>query len=88
MPSVVTANLLESGEVVYLGSAAQWLPNIGDALIAADKAELARLEEIAQRAVAAREVTAVYAMDVSIIAERPAPLSVREKIRAAHGPTV
>jgi hypothetical protein len=88
MPSVVTANLLETGDVVYLGPAGKWLRDLGDAEVANDKAELAQLDEIAQRAVAAREVTAVYAMDVSTANGRPTPLSVREKIRAAHGPTV
>lgn len=88
MPSVVTANLLASGDVVYLGSADRWVSDIAAAEVATDKASLAKLEDAAQRAVTAREVTAVYAMDVAIVDGRPAPLSVREKIRAAHGPTV
>jgi hypothetical protein len=88
LPSVVTANLLHTGEVVYLAEGERWVLELDDAEVAADKAGLARLEDAAQRAVAAQQVTAVYAMDVTLAGGRPAPLSVREKIRAAHRPTV
>jgi hypothetical protein len=88
LPSVVTGNLLRTGAVVYLAADERWVPDLEAAEVAADKAELARLEEIAQRAVAAQEVTAVYAMDVGLVDGRPIPLSVREKIRASRGPTV
>lgn len=88
MPSVVTGNLLCTGEVVYLAPDGRWVPDLASAEVAADKAELARLEEIAQRAVASQEVTAVYAVDVGLADGRPVPLSVREKIRASRGPTI
>jgi len=88
MPSIVTANTLASGEVVYLASDGRWVRAITDAAIAATKADAAMLDAVAARAVDAREVTAVYAMDVTVVDGRPAPISVREKIRAALGPTV
>ena len=63
MPSVVTANRLASGEVVYLGRGALWVRDLGEAEVAADRIELASLEASAGRAIEAREVTAVYAFD-------------------------
>ncbi len=88
MPSVVTANALRSGAVVYLASDGRWIDALSDAAVAADAPQLKVLEELALRAVEAREVTGVYAMDVSMADGRPAPVSVRERIRAAHSPTV
>ena len=88
MPSVVTANDLRSGAVVYLGRNGRWVPELGDATVAADAAGLKHLEALALAAVEKTEVTAVYAMDVRLAGSRPEPVSVREKIRAAHAPTV
>ena len=86
--SVVTANLLGSGEVVYLAAGGLWVVELGEAEVARDKTELARLEAQAQHAIAGQHVTAVYAMDVGVIDGQPTALSVREQIRAAHRPTV
>lgn len=88
MPDVVTANLLGSGDVVYLGPDGRWVRDLRDASIAHDKAQLANLEAAASKAVAAREVTAVYAFAVGLENGRPIATSVREQIRAQHGPTV
>ena len=88
MPSVVTANLLGSGDVVYLAVGGRWARHLADAEVASSKPDLARLEGLAGQAAELRLVTAVYAMDVSVVAGRPTPLPVRERIRAAHGPTV
>jgi hypothetical protein len=88
MPSIVTANDLRSGAVVYLASGGIWVERIDEAAIATDDASLKRLEDIALRAVENCKVTAVYAMDVSIAESRPVPVSVRERIRAARGPSV
>jgi Protein of unknown function (DUF2849) len=88
MPSIITANILRSGEVVYLARDATWTRDIAGAVVAADKLALAALEGTANRAVTNREVTAVYAMDVVLRAGAPQPVSVREMIRAAHRPTV
>jgi Protein of unknown function (DUF2849) len=88
MPSVVTANNLRSGAVVYLGQAGMWVEDLAAAAVADDAAHLKLLEGEAQRAVEATLVTAVYAMDVRLVDGRPEPVSVRERIRAAHAPTV
>jgi Protein of unknown function (DUF2849) len=88
MLSVVTANQLRSGAVVYLADDGRWVEQLHDASVAADADALKRLETLALAAVAATEVTAVYAFDVRTGTGRPEPISVREKIRAAHAPTV
>jgi Protein of unknown function (DUF2849) len=88
MPSVVTANNLRSGLVVYLGPAGDWVAKLADAAIAADPDGLQHLEARALAAVERSEVTAVYAMDVRVIAGTPEPVSVRERIRASGAPTV
>lgn len=88
MPRVVTANELRSGAVVYLAQNGRWVEGIRDASVAADAESLKQLEALAQAAVEKTEVTAVYAMDVALAAGRPVPVSVREKIRAAHAPSV
>ncbi len=88
MPSVVTANVLRSGAVVYLTRDGQWVEALHGAAVAADTDALKCLETLALAAVERTEVTAVYAMDVRVVTGRPEPISVRERIRAAHQPTV
>lgn len=88
MPSVVTANDLRSGLVVYLTSDGQWAQSVGDAGVAADTPTLERLQALALASVVKSEVTAVYAFDVALVEGRPEPISVREKIRASRAPTV
>lgn len=88
MPMVVTANQLRTGAVVYLGSTGRWVETIDRATVAGNADEMRRLETLAASSVARCEVTAVYAFAVRVIGDRPEPLSVRERIRAAHAPTV
>lgn len=88
MPSVVTANVLRTGAVVYLTTDGRWVEQLAEATVAADAAALKQLEGVALTAVERTEVTAVYAFDVHLIDGRPHPISVREIIRAAHAPTV
>ena len=88
MPSVVTANNLRTGLVVYLGPGARWVRDLRDASIAIDASDLATLEAQALAAVESTEVTAVYAMDIRIVDGKPEPVSVRERIRAAQSATV
>ena len=87
-PQVLTANRLRAGDVVYLGENAAWVTDLAEAIVAADAAHLERLETIAARAIAAQDVVAVYAIDVDTTAGAPQPLSVKERIRAARGPSV
>jgi hypothetical protein len=88
MPSVVTANNLRSGSVVYLAGDGRWVEALDEATIAADETALKALEALALAAVEASEVTAVYAFPVRLAAGRPQPVSVRETIRAARSATV
>jgi hypothetical protein len=88
MPSVVTANRLIDGIVVYLASDGGWTEEIGQARLAATEDEVKALEEAAARDVAARKVVAVYPMDVAVRDGTVDPLSVRERIRAAHRTTL
>ena len=87
-PQVLTANTLRVGDVVYLAADGAWLPDLSAATVATDTAQLAALEASAAEAVAAQEIVAVYAIDVDTSAGTPAALSVKERIRAARGPTV
>ena len=84
MPSIVTANVLRSGAVVYLATGGRWVPSLSEAAIASDASALEALEQIASDALARNDVTAVYAMDVRVVDGRPNPMSVRETIRAAQ----
>lgn len=88
MPSVITANLLSSGDVAYLTADGDWVWDLEKAAVANDATALQALEALALAAVKRNEVLSVYAMDVRIEGGAPAALSVREKIRAAHAPTV
>lgn len=88
MPEVVTANKLHTGSVVYLDSDGSWVEAIECAAIAIDANTRNRLEAIAADAIARNEVTSVYTFAVRISDGCAEPLSVREKIRAAHAPTV
>jgi Protein of unknown function (DUF2849) len=88
MPSVVTANRLIDGIVVYLASDGGWTEEIGRARVAETEDEVKALEAEAAKDVAARKVVAVYPMDVAIRDGTVDPLSVRERIRAAHRTTL
>jgi hypothetical protein len=88
MPSVVTANRLLDGIVVYLASDGGWVEDLAYARFANTEDEIKTLESEAAKAVAERKVVAVYPMDVALHDGVPVALSVREKIRAAHRTTL
>ena len=87
-PQVVTANRLRAGDVVYLAANDDWVSDLAKATVANDAAALAALEGVAAKAVAAQKIVGVYAIDVDTSAGAPKPLSVKERIRAAGGPTI
>ena len=87
-PQALTANLLRSGDVVYLTGDGRWARDLGEAAVAPDAASAEQLEAVADAAVSRQEVIGPYLFDVDIDAGRAVARSVREKIRAAHGPTV
>ena len=88
MPSIVTANHLRTGAVVYLTRDGAWGDSLECASPAVTPEELNALEALALEAVERNEVTAVYAFDVRITDGRIEPMSVRERIRAAHAAPV
>ena len=88
MPSVVTANRLTDGIVVYLAKDGGWTEELGRARIASTEDEIKTLEDEAAKEVKARKVVAVYPMDVALHEGTVDPLSVRERIRAAHRTTL
>ncbi|MEO1206821.1 MAG: DUF2849 domain-containing protein [Pseudomonadota bacterium] len=88
MPKVMTANLLRSGDVVYLGEDHQWVRRLADAQVAHTEAEAALLERAADEAVQRQDVISTYLFDVEVTDGVAFAKSVRETIRAAHGPTV
>lgn len=88
MPSVVTANRLVDGIVVYLAPDGSWTEDLDRARIASTEDETKALEEAAAEDVKARKVVAVYPMEVAVKDGVVDPLSVREKIRAAHRTTL
>lgn len=88
VPMVVTANNLRTGDVVYLGEAGQWVRLLSAAKFAVGADAVGELEAVANAAHERHEVVSVYAMPVAVINGKPAAVSVREKIRAALGPSV
>ena len=88
MPNVVTANRLVDGIVVYLARDGSWTEEIGRARLAETEDETKVLEAAAAKDVAARKVVAVYPMEVALHDGAVDPLSVRERIRAAHRTTL
>jgi hypothetical protein len=88
MPSVVTANRLIDGIVVYLAADGSWTEDIAHARRAETEEKTKALEAVAAQAVKERKVVAVYPMDVTIDSHGVHALSVRERIRAAHRTTL
>jgi hypothetical protein len=88
VPNVVTANRLVDGIVVYLASDGSWTEEIERARIASTEDETQALKSQAEQAVKDRIVVAMYAMPVEIKDGAVDPLSVRERIRAAHRTTL
>ena len=88
MPNVVTANRLTDGIVVYLAPDGSWTEDIALARFADTEEETGALEAQANQAVKDRIVVAVYPMPVEIKDGAVDPLSVRERIRAAHRTTL
>ncbi len=88
MPSVITANRLTDGIIVYLASDGEWTEQIADARVADTDEEIKVLEAEAEKAVRERLVISVYPMAVALEDGAVDPLSVRERIRAAHRTTL
>jgi len=87
--NVITANRLDDGIVVYLAAEGKWTEQIANARVADGEEETKALEAEADKAVRERRVVAAYAMPVALKGDGAIdPLSVRERIRAAHRTTL
>ena len=85
--SIITANALAHGGVVFLTSYGDWTGDIKDAATAAGEDETAVLLKIASAASNRTRVVEPYAIEVERTGETLSPVRLRERIRAA-GPTV
>ena len=85
--SIVTANLLGSGQVVYLTWDGGWSEQVADSFISGGEEENSWLLDIAKRAAAARVVVDPYLIDVTERDGAAWPEQHRERIRAT-GPTI
>lgn len=88
VPNVVTANRLTDGTVVYLASGGEWTEQIAEARVADTEEETKALEAEAEQAERDLRVISVYPMPVVLKDGAVDPLSVRERIRAAHRTTL
>ena len=89
MPSVVTANRLNDGIVVYLAPDGAWTEDIAEAARAETDDDIKALEAAAEIAVQERLVVGVYPMPIGIKDDGSVdPISVRERIRASHRTTL
>ncbi len=88
MAEIVTANRLADGLVIYLTRDGGWSEDIARARIAETDDETKALLDEAEKSIRERTVTAVYEMKVAVKDGVPAPVSVREKIRALHETTL
>jgi hypothetical protein len=88
MPSVVTANRLVDGIVVYLAPDGSWTEDLNRAWRGETELEIKELEAVANKAVKDRKVVAAYPMDVAVENGDVRALSVRERIRASHRTTL
>jgi hypothetical protein len=88
LPSVITANRLTDGIVVYLAPDGGWTQDISLARFAETEEETQALEQIGDKAVKDRIVVAMYPMPVEIKDGAVDALSVRERIRASHRTTL
>lgn len=83
--SVLTANRLADGRVVYHG-ADGWRPSLDAATLVRDQAEADAADEIGRAAVAERLVVEPYLVEVEFVEDGVRPARLRERIRN-DGPT-
>lgn len=89
MPSVITANRLTDGVVVYLAPGGDWSEDIEAARRGETDEEVKALETEAETSVRERIVVGVYPMPIALKDDGAVdPISVRERIRAAHRTTL
>jgi hypothetical protein len=85
--SVLTANRLGDGVVVFLGNNGDWIEGIGAAVVARSPEEARALEAQGARDTARNVVVDPYLVEVREVAGGLTPLRTRERVRVA-GPSI
>jgi hypothetical protein len=85
--SVLTANRLHDGVVVYLAADGGWVESMEDALIARSADEARSLQAQGARDAARNVVVEPYLAEVAEAGGRPVPARMRERVRV-EGPSV
>lgn len=85
--SVLTANRLGDGRIVYLDFEGAWNENIAEAAVANAPDEVRALEDRAAYDAAHNLVVEPYLIEVRDVAGRIEPIRYRERVRAG-GPTI
>jgi len=85
--SVLTANRLDDGIVVFLGPAGAWVESIDAAVVARSPDEAKALEAQGARDAAANLVVEPYPAEVREAAGRLIPVRARERVRV-EGPSI
>jgi len=85
--SVLTANRLGDGIVVFLGSNGDWIEGIGDVAVARSPEEARALEAQGARDTANNVVVDAYLVEVREAAGGLTPVRTRERVRVA-GPSI
>jgi hypothetical protein len=85
--TIVTANRLRDGAVVFLTERGDWSLAVDDSAVARDETRAAALLAQGQQAAAAQIVVAPYLAEVTAADGRVMPLAWRERIRA-FGPSI
>lgn len=86
MPTVVIANRLTDGRVVFLAEGGRWATDVNEAQVASDDAAGEALLEAGTRGVSTQQVIDPELIDVTVEGGRVTPTRPREAIRA-RGPT-
>jgi len=85
--TVITANRLRQGDVVYLTEGVGWTSHLPDAYAVQTPQEQQALLAAAEREVARQQVVGPYAMSVEASESGLRPVGRRESIRAQRGPS-
>lgn len=85
---IVTANRLVDGVEVYLTDGGVWSEAFTDSLILRSDPEAEAAMKDAARAVAEQHIVGPYLAEVRQTEDGIEPTSARERIRAAHRPTI
>ncbi len=86
--TVITANRLEDGAVIWLGAGGDWVEDFDRAAVIDDDRTLARLKATAETHQAAGRVIGAYEIEIDATADGGVvPVRLRERIRVG-GPTI